>query len=305
MNYRAVGAAAAATLCALAAPASGEVLAVSGIYPARNDAAAPLERIAIGSFGGRDGEVLSFAIEDRLRGVTVDGSPWFRVLPEGGDADAVLRGMASLEWTDSRVKQKREVCVEENGDGKCQRKEYRDVECTAYSYRLMPRLRLVAMNGDLIHSDDAPEYDSVTQCPGDRYTRSRKDIARDLAGRIAVRVRLDLAPEQRIDNVRVLEKRDGLSKEDGLRFKSALKLTKSDPAAACRAWQQIADTNPGQVSTLFNLALCAESSGDDREARSRYEALLRQAAVPQAEARLDAIGARAQARHQLSVHSGG
>lgn len=307
MNLRSFVAslAALATVALISGEVRAEVLQVGGTYPAGVDAAASVRRLAVMPFGGREGEVLSFAIEDRLRGVAIAGQPWFQVLPEGGGADAVLRGMASLEWTTSKVKQQRDMCIEEDGDGKCKRKEKREVECTAIDYRLVPQLRLIAMDGRLLHSDGEAESRSVTECPRDKDVVSRREIVRDLAGRIAARVRSDLAPEERSESVRVLEKRDGLSKEDGELFKNALRLTKSDAAAACRQWQSIAGTNPGQVSTAFNLALCAESVGDDRTARDRYEALLRGANVYQARDRLGQIEARERGRRQLAAHERG
>jgi hypothetical protein len=285
--------------------ALAEVLPVQGVYPAQVDAAAPIQRLGIVRFGGRDGETLSFAIEDRLRSVSIDGRPWFQVLPDGGMVDAVMRGTASLEWTTSKVKQKRDVCVEEGDGGKCLRKESRDVDCLSFNYRLAPQIRLVAMDGVLIHADDEAVYRNVIECPQDENVPSRREIVRDLAGRIAAGMRHALAPEERVDAVRVLEKRDGLSKPDGELFKNALRLTKSDRGAACRQWQGIAQANPGQVSTLFNLALCAESAGDDAGARQQYEALLRLANVPQARDRLAAIAARARAADQLADHARG
>src|SRR5688572_27114047 len=96
MGYRlkAVVACGAALWCAAA---GAETLPVSGVYPAGNDAAAALGSIAVERFGGEEGQQVGIATADRLRAVTVDGEPYFRVVPEGSRADAVLQGTATAE----------------------------------------------------------------------------------------------------------------------------------------------------------------------------------------------------------------
>ena len=64
-------------------------------------------------------------------------------------------------------------------------------------------------------------------------------------------------------------------------------------------------TNPTQIATAFNVALCAEAAGRDGEARSLYERLLSIASVSEARDRLEAIDARARAERQLRVHEQG
>jgi hypothetical protein len=289
----------------IAVPAQAEVLRVAGIYPARTDEAAFVQRLAVESLGGRDGPALTFAIEDELNDVIVDQRPWFQVVPNGADADAVLRGFATLDLRTSKVTRNKKVCVEENDKGKCVRKEDRKIDCRQHDYALAPDLRLTARDGRQLYSSaHLSERKSYTVCPDDKAP-SRSSIVRELSANIAKDLRADLAPEDRDDEVRVLEKRDGLSKEDGDRFKEALRLTKSDPAAACRAWGDLARTNPTQIATAFNVALCAEAAGRDGEARSLYERLLSIASVSEARDRLEAIDARARAERQLRVHEQG
>lgn len=298
-------------ICGLAAavlvavPAQAEVLRVAGIYPARADEAAFVNRLAVESLGGRDGPALTFAIEDELNDVIVDQRPWFQVVPNGADADAVLRGFASLDLRTSKITRSKKVCVEENDKGKCVRKEERKIDCRNHDYVLSPDLRLTARDGrQLYSSSHLSERKTYTVCPDDREP-SRSSIARELAGRIAESVRDDIAPEDRADDVRVLENRDGLSREDSDRFKQALRLTKSDPAAACRVWEDLARSNPTQIATAFNVALCAESAGDDAQARALYERLLSMASVSETRDRLKAIDDREEGERQLREHERG
>jgi hypothetical protein len=287
----------------LAVPARAEVLRVAGIYPARADEAAFVNRLAVESLGGRDGPALAFAIEDELNDVTVDQRPWFQVVPNGATADAVLRGFASLDVRTSKITRNKKVCVEEDEKGKCVRKEERKIDCRNHEYVLSPDLRLTARDGQPLYSSShLSERKTVTVCPDDKEP-SRSSIARELSGRIAKSLREDLAPDDRVDDVRVLEKRDGLSRDDGERFKEALRLTKSDPAAACRVWEELAQTNPAQIATAFNVALCAEAAGDDAKARALYDRLLSVGSVSEARDRLKAIDDRERGARQLREHN--
>lgn len=298
-------------ICGLAAavlvamPAQAEVLRVAGIYPARADEAAFVNRLAVESLGGRDGPALTFAIEDELNDVIVDQRPWFQVVPNGAGADAVLRGFASLDLRTSKVTRNKKVCVEEDAKGKCVRKEERKIDYRDHEYVLSPDLRLTGRDGQQLYSTShLSQRKTYTVCPDDKEP-SRSSVARELSGRIAKDLRADIAPDDRVDDVRVLEKRDGLSKEDGERFKEALRLTKSDPTGACRVWQELAQANPTQIATAFNVALCAEAAGDDVQARALYERLLSIASVSEARDRLKAIDDREQGERQLHEHERG
>lgn len=289
----------------LAVPAQAEVLRVSGVYPAEADNAAFVNRLAVESLGGRDGPALAFAIEDELADIVIEGRPWFQVVPNGANADAVLRGFATLDLRSSKITRTKKVCAEEDAKGKCVRKEDRKIDCRNLDYVLAPDLRMTARDGQPLYSSaHLTERKTYTVCPDDREP-SRSSVMRELSGRIAKSLRADIAPEERVDDVRVLEKRDGLSREDGERFKDGLRLTKSDPAAACRLWRELTLTNPTQVSSAFNVALCAEAAGQDEEARALYEKLLSMASVSEARDRIKAINDRALAERQLQEHDRG
>lgn len=295
--------AALAGVLAIVGPARAEVLPVSGIYPAGSDAAAGVQSISIGSFGGLEGEQLAFALEDALRSVTIRNEPYFRVLPDGGRAEAVLRGYATLSVETSTVKEKRDVCVERDKDGKCQRKEKQEVRCTRRDFSLAPAIRLVGSDGRQLYADNAAETSFDTDCPGDKSNPpSRKTVTSELIGRIVKQARADFAPQERRDTVRVLEKRDGLSKPDAERFKRALAYTKTDAVSACREWDDLVQANPDHASSLFNLALCAESAGDDANARRQYQALVGGTAGSSARERLARIADRERAARQLAAH---
>ena len=171
---------AAALLCASSAQA--ETLPVEGIYAAGTDAPSGARSIAIAGFAGRGGERLAFAIDSALRGAIVEGRPWFELTfsepPRGaaytydrdadpaayrGGADAVMRGIAEVEWRD-RDDGTREVeeCAVRDDRGKCTEKKKVQVPCLAREVIFRPEVRLVAREGDLLYGK------------GDQLTTSRR-----------------------------------------------------------------------------------------------------------------------------------
>jgi len=259
-----------ALLCASAATA--ETLPVSGVYPAGNDAAAALGTIAVERFGGVDGQQLSIAVADKLRAVAIDGEPYFRIVPSRSSAetDAVLQGTAGGEASrrDSGTREK-EICVERDEDRDCIRREKRQIPCWDQVVRLDAAVRLVGIEGELIHAFDRADEQAQRFCEGDDRP-STEGLVRQLAARYADALRSDLAPVERFEQVRVMETREGLSRDDGRAFREAVRLTKGDPASACAAWSALEAGYPGNAAVLFNLGLCAESRGELYEASDYY-----------------------------------
>jgi hypothetical protein len=257
-------------LCA--APAAAETLPVSGVYPAGNDTAASLSTIAIEPFGGADGQQLAIAVGDKLRAATIDGEPYFRIVPGGSGAryDAVLQGTASAE-ADRRDSGTRDddVCVERDDDHHCTKKEKRKIPCWDRVVRLVATVRLVGAGGAPIDGLDREDEQTQRWCEGDDRP-STEAMTRQLAGLYADDLRAELAPVQRSEQVRVMETRKGLLDDDSRAFRDAVRLTKTDIEAACAAWSVLETRNPDYPAILFNLGLCAESRGDLKAAYDYY-----------------------------------
>jgi hypothetical protein len=259
-----------------AASAAAETLPVTGVYPAGSDAAAALGSIAVEPFGGVEGQQLAIAIADRLRAVTIGGEAYFRVVPAGTarNADALLQGTARAEASrrDSGSRQD-EVCVERDDDRDCVRREKREVSCWDQVVRLDAAIRLVGSDGRLIHAFDREAEQSQRFCQGDDRP-SREGLVRQLVSRYADELRSELAPVERFEQIRVMETRKGLSQDDSGVFRDAVRLTKDDPEAACRAWSALEAGSPTQSAVLFNLGLCAESRGELFEASDYYRSVI-------------------------------
>jgi len=287
--------------------ANAETLPVRGVYPAMNDEAAALNTIAIEAFGGVDGQAIGIAAGDMLRAVRVEGEPWFRIVPASArmDSDAVLQGTANAEsWRRDSGTREVERCVERDENRDCIREEKRQIPCWDTVVRLEPRIRLVAGDGRLIHAKDEGREASRRFCRDDDPP-SVESMISELVDGIAQQLRFDLAPVDRLEDIRVMESRDGLQGEDRNAFREAVRLTKSDRAAACAQWEALEPANPENVSVLFNLGLCAESADELGQAESYYRrALMSSSRADYPNQGLARIEARHRAASQLDAHYG-
>lgn len=309
-----------------ATAAQAETLPVEGIYAAGTDAPSRARSIAIAGFAGRGGERLAFAIDSALRGAVVEGRPWFELTfsepPRGtaytydrdadpaayrGGADAVLRGIAEVEWRDREDGTKQvEECAARDDRGKCTEKTKVDVPCRAREVTLRPEVRLVSREGDLLYGKGDQLTTSSRFCKDEKGSGPSVDsMVEELAHQFADAVRFDLAPVQRYETIRVLESREGMSKPDQNAFKAALRLTKNDPAGACRAFEALEASNPQSVTILFNLGLCREGEGDLETAERLYrDALAISPRKLEPQDGLARIASRQRAEQQLSIHYG-
>ncbi|MEP2736820.1 MAG: hypothetical protein ABJP34_11045 [Erythrobacter sp.] len=298
-------------LCLAALPLKAETLNVSGIYPAGNDAAAELNTIAVEPFGGVDGPTLSLALEDRLRNVSIEGEPYFQVLPSSfasgaeGDVDAVLRGTVTTRTSTERSYPKKDKkCVARNDKGKCTEKVEIEIPCRTLNVYIQPRLRLVGRRGELIHSENPSIEQEQRYCRDEEKPFADPMIEEALSDFVRS-IRYEFAPVQRTEGIRLLEARKGMKGEPRKAFRNAIKLTKSDPLQACLNFEALQESLGEHVSLLYNLGLCAESDGDFEAATLFYDrALLADPKKSLSQQGLNRIAARARADIQLAAHYG-
>jgi len=314
-------------LCA-AAIAQAETLPVEGIYAAGTDAPSRANSIAIGDFSGRGGERLAFAIDSALRAAVIEGRPYFDLTftapafgdsytydsgaaspqrPAKGGPDAVMRGIAEVEWrdVDDGTKDVEECAVKDSG-GKCTEKKTVSYECRSREVSLRPEVRLVSREGELLYAKGDTLTASRRFCKDEKGTPSVDSMVAELAGGFASALRDDLAPHYRDEDIRLLESRDGIAKADHGAFKAAVRQTKSDIAGACKAFEALEPNNPRDVSLIFNIGLCREAAGDLLTAETLYSNVLRiKPGKIEAQAGLSRIASRLRAEQQISLHTGG
>lgn len=288
--------------CAMAVAAAGlggagaraETLPVSGLYAAEADAPSRARSIAIAGFAGRAGERVAFAIDTALRNAVVEGRPYFQVTfsdslfgdsyrydrdadpaARRGGVDAVMRGIADIEVRDVDSGQKEvEECVARDNRGKCTEKKKVNIPCRARNVTMRPEVRLVARTGELLYAKGDSLTLSRRFCQDEDGPPSVDSMIEELAGRFGAAVRGDIAPTFRAEGIRLLESRRGIEKSDHAAFREALRLTKSDVAAACDAFAALEANNPRDITVLFNIGLCFESAGNLERAGEIYEEVL-------------------------------
>lgn len=302
-----------------------ETLPVAGVYAAETDAPSRVETITIAGFAGRGGERVAFAIDSALRAAVIEGRPWFQVTfsepafgenyrydrdadpaAARGGADAVMRGIAEVEWRDvDSGTREIEECAARDDRGKCTEKKKVNIPCRARNMTMRPEVRLVARNGDLLYAKADTLELSRRFCKDDDGPPPVDSMIAQLAGQFAEGVRSDIAPVFRAEDIRVLESRSGIIKADHAAFRNALRLTKSDVAAACDAFAALEASNPRDVTVLFNIGLCHESAGDLEGAARIYDSVLAIAPrKPEPGEGLARIASRHRAERQRALRDG-
>ena len=309
---------------ALAGPeiALAEVLTVEGVYPARTAGAVEVEEITVERFGGDVGEQLAIAITDRLEDVRLDSQPYFTIksatgggntyhiygaagaAPEqalSGPVGATLRGTASGEVSEVRDgSEKRTRCVRRDDNKKCIEETVDVFRCRKMTVRFSPSLRLIAREGGTLYAADDDLVQSQRYCANDKSEPSPARMMDSMVDEFAQRVRYDLAPEFRREDVRIMESRKGLANADSSAFRETVRLTKSDQAAACAQFEAMLPSYPDHASLLFNAGLCAERDGRLEEAADLYQRTRMTAdGRAYAQAGLDRVASRMRAERQL------
>jgi hypothetical protein len=305
-----------------------ETLPVEGIYAAATDAPSRARSIALADFAGRPGERLAFAIDSALRSAVIEGRPWFAVTftapafgdrytydgganlngggPSGGrgGTDAVMRGIAQVNWRDVDAGTKEGEECEKYSGSICISKKKVSYVCSAREVTFRPEVRLVSREGEMLYGKADTLTASRRYCEDDRTPPQVDSMVEELAGTFALAVRRDIAPEYRAEDIRILEGRDGIRKEDREAFKAAIRLTKTDVPGACEAFAALEAANPADVSVLFNIGLCHESAGDLDEAEAHYRTVmgLRRGRM-EAQAGLDRIASRLRAERQMELRA--
>ncbi len=278
-----------------ATTASAETIEVRGVYAPRYELPSDVQLILIESFQGDLGQDVELVLSNALSEVYIRGEPYFdlfnretqrssRVKVEGVDgtiqyrsqaADAILRGSVRSEIIERDVdpKKKRE-CARRDDDGDCVERREILIECSELTVRVSPRIALVATGGHQLYSHSSPLVESTRFCADDHSVPSGLAMENEMVEELVEVVRRDLAPVESVRDIRVMESRRNLRREDRDAFRAAVRATQVDLNAACDGFLAIESNNPEQVSVLFNIGLCFESSADLNSAAEYYERAL-------------------------------
>jgi hypothetical protein len=258
---------------AIGGPLKAETLPIEGVYPAGNDRLSALNSLAMGQFSGSDGQAMEIELEQNLRDVYVRGAPYFNMVPFRGkaDADGTISGSSSGRTESRNELGQREECVYRNAKGNC--KEYRTVKinCTRRIVTLNYTVTVEGRRRDRVFAITKTAVDSLLICPDSGEAPAVDVVIGRLVSGVASELRMQFAPFEMRDNIRVKEGVDGLQNNAKKKFKEAVKLTKRNVASACEVWGEVDQLVPNHAPTLFNLGLCAESKRDYNGAEALYK----------------------------------
>ncbi len=257
----------------VASPVNAETLPIEGVYPAGNDQLSALNTIAIGPFGGSEGQSLAIELEQKLRDVRVRGASYFGIVPfrSKGGADGSLSGTAS-----SRVENRTEVvegraCAYEDNNGRCKQWRQVKVACERRIVTLNYTLSVEGRRRERAFGITKTAVDSMLICPDSGEVPAVDVVVGRLVSRVATELRLQFAPLETREDIRVKEGTDGLQNNAKKKFKEGIKATKRNVTTACDIWTEVDQLVPNHAPTLFNLGLCAESRRDYNAAEAYYQ----------------------------------
>lgn len=278
--------------------ASAESIQVRGVYAAQADLPADVELILMERFRGDLGQDVELALTDVLGGVFIRGEPYFDLIRPGASrgsrggqvkvkgqaatthnrsqrADADMRGTVRSEIIDRDVEPRiKRECVRRDGDGDCTERRDVRIECRELTVQVDPRILLIAADGQQIYSNSTPRTQSDRYCADDDNVPSGLAMVNGMIDELVDEIRRDLAPTESERNIRVMESRSNLRREDRDAFRAAVRATQTDVNGACDGFEALEVSNPDQVSVLFNIGLCFESSANLNLAADYYQRAL-------------------------------
>lgn len=241
-----------------------ETLPIDSIYPAGNDRMASLNSLAFSTFSGREGQALAFNLEQKVRDASIRGRPYFTIVPVGMKplADATIKGDAAARFETRGEIVKRQECAATNAKGKCVERRWVEKRCTRRIVTLVYTIAAEGPGRERLFSTSSSIADSALICPDIGGAPSDEMVVEKLVNDVASALRVQFAPYEMREDIRVKEGTEGLQGNAKKSFKQGIKLTKKNTNAACEVWAEVNELVSDHPPTLYNLGLCAESRRD-------------------------------------------
>ncbi len=287
------------------APLKAETLPIEGVYPAGSDQLAALNSLAIGPFTGEDGQALAIQLEQGLAEVRVRGASYFSMVPyrAKGGADGTVTGSAASSMETRREDVRSRECAYEDNKGRC--KQWRDViiTCARQIATLRYTLKVEGRRRERVYGVASNAEDSQLICPNAGDAPTIEATVGQLVSRVATELRLQFAPLEVRDDIRVKEGTDGLQNDAKKKFKEGIKLTKRNVTSACTLWAEVDQLVPDHGPSLFNLGLCAESRREYDVAETLYRRVFElNRSERYANEAIERLDRRRHAERQLASH---
>lgn len=199
-------------------------------------------------------------------------------------AKAIYTGIVNVNGTkDSHYNEERSKCTQHemkkdkkgnSSEGKCIKWGEYNVSCTKRqaNFSVTPKLIDVTTTR-IIYSTVSSGSAESSACKEDKPLKTEQellDTARDAAKNA---IRYDVAPYFMTVMVKLKDSTDGI---DSTQVKSKLKTgilyaKENRLETACELWNEAKQMAPNSPSLTYNLAVCAESNGDLKNAQSLYK----------------------------------
>lgn len=289
-------------LSACATPAINTI----SLVPAKSDEAAKLKQVAVLPFEGQDGKKFASEIEGVLASINIGDKQYFTLvdrtvleklldeetrLSQSGVVDpktAAKIGKAvgakgiytgvitTANSIDNNYSAKRDRCVNYNEKEKeCKQWQEYTVSCTKRSaaFSFTPKL-IEVETGRVVYANNISGTSEAQVCK-DQQTPLPSGF--ELLGRAKKTVietfRKDIAPSYVNVRVELMDLTDGITTKDAKqKLKNGLDFAKSGRLdRACEIWGEARILSPDSPSLIYNLGVCAETTGDLELALDLYK----------------------------------
>jgi hypothetical protein len=273
-----------AALCA----ACATTVAISGRFPARFPETNNIRRIAVARFEGPGGADFTGALTAQLVGATFDGQRYFTIVGvteapvnldgprasafgRAAKADGVLFGAINVVANTEAYQGSEIRCVLQD-DKKCRQYRAFAINCWRRTIQLSATPRLVrTSSGQLVYSSQKAAGREIKWCEGGSPSAADEALAASARDQIIEDIRRDIGPYNAVLNATLKMAGDGLAGDQKGRFAAATKAaTNGDMAEACRIWEQVNAATANNLPTVYDLGVCAESSGAFGKALGLY-----------------------------------
>lgn len=268
---------------------------ISARFPPRYAETANIRNIAVADFDGYGGREFQSALQAELFSATFDGRPYFNVVATGGPsnpsaaagygrsvgAQGVILSTVGTDFNTSSYQGSESRCVRWEGD-KC--KEYKSfpIPCWRRNVDLIVTPSLVSVaSGRVVYSAQKRASRNTSWCGNESPSTGDLAMVTDAQRDILGDIRRDIAPYNTTLSATLKTKSVGLSDALKPQFTAAAKAASSgDMGSACQAWTSINAAQPGNLDTVYDLGVCAESAGDYGKALTLYRQAQRLALAP-------------------------
>ncbi len=268
---------------------------ISARFPARYPETSEIRRIAVAGFEGYGGPEFQAALQAELFSATFDGRPHFTVVATGGPRDpgaatlygrsvgaqGVIYGTVDTDFYTASYEGSESRCVRWDGD-KCKEYKFFPVPCWRRSVDLMVTPSLVSVaNGRVVYSSQKRARRETSWCDPQPPSTGDLSLVTQAQRQILADIRRDIAPYNTTLDATLKTKGVGLSPEIKPSFTAAVTAaSRGDMGEACRLWGEVNVAAAGNLETIYNLGVCAESRGDFVRALTLYRQALSLAPAP-------------------------